>query len=632
MSSIFGFILNQGSEEQQQEIAARMSQALKFRGDLVVSTPRTGGACLGATQFELDTVQSCYASSLFAIVLEGEIYNQKQLIKELGLDKSAREGEIIQALYRRDGLDFARELNGIFVIALYDRVSGQVVLARDHVGGRSLYYARNRQGLFFATTTRALLSSGMVEPELSQYGIGAYFSSTAISPPDTMYAGISCLRPGAVICFSPQGEITDHTYWNIREIQEDTGRSLESFAEELRHLLIDAIEARGDAGARFGSIVSGGVDTSTITSVLARHWRCKQALPVFSIVFDEIPYSDAELQQVMYRSYHLEPTSAVITAREYWNLLHKAVANLDAPINDDAMVGMYRVFQMASDAGCSALFDGEAADELFFTGHVHSERRFQKYLTIPYGVRKHLLGSLFRHYPHGGGLGTRVQRQLFKLGLSDTERRLLVIPSFYRNRRPILREQPSSDGRDPLATARGYLMETRLRDPLNIYYYGLLKNFLPDVLLYKNERMAAANQITNRTPFIDYRLVELALRIPEKFKVTTPTETDDGTKIVYKKAVEGVIPERILRRKKTRGFSIPSSEWYRNELQHEVRDLLFSKDALHQEYLDSSHVADIYQQHQQAVPGSGQLFNSILVFEMWLREHAASGATGRHMQ
>ena len=629
MSAIFGFVAHQGNADLCEETAVKMTNMLRFRGEIFTSFPVGENALFGTRLFADETIQSGFSCGTFTVVFEGEIYNKKQLIDELCLKEDTQEGEIILALYKKHGLDFALSINGVFSIAVYDSESRQLILARDHVGSHSLYHAKNKHGFFFASTIKALLASGLVEPTLSRYGIHAYFSSTAISPPDTMFSEIHCLRPGSVLSVNVQrGLQQDHTYWNIRDIEEDRVRSLDDFAGELRWLLVDAIGLRARAGRRYGSIVSGGLDSSTITAVLAAERRKTDKLPVFSIDFEKKFYSDAALQQVMHRYFNLQPNSAAISAREHWDILSKAVWYLDCPVNDDALVGMYRVFQLARSLGCSAVFDGEAADELFFTGHVHSERRFQKYLAIPFGVRKILLGSLFPHNSIGGGIISKASRLLFKLGLSDTERRLLVLPSYYRNHKSITREKINLGDRDPLDTARGYLMETQLNDPLNIYHYGLIKNFLPDVLLYKNERMASAHQVMNRTPFIDRRLVELALKIPEKFKVRAPGEHDDGTKIVYKKAIEGIIPDKILKRKKTRGFSLPCSEWYRNELKSEVHDLVFGREARNKAYLNNDHVSEIYTMFTQGIAGADPLFKAILFFELWLREYVPTTTTG----
>jgi asparagine synthase (glutamine-hydrolysing) len=363
------------------------------------------------------------------------------------------------------------------------------------------------------------------------------------------------------------------------------------------------------------------VDSSTISAVLAENIIPGSKLPAFSIVFEENIYSDSHLQQIMYNSFPLEPHNHQISSLEYWEILNKAMLNLDNPVNDDAVVGMFRVFALARSKGCTAVFDGEAADELFFTGHVHSERRYQKYLAVPFGVRKLLLGSLFTQRPIHSGFVKRGKRFLYNMGLSDTERRLLVLPSFYKTDWQIIKDIDLPKDRDALETARKYLQETRLHDPLNIYYYGLIKSFLPDDLLYKNERAASANGVINRTPFIDYRVVEAALKVPERYKVKKSDKKSDGTKIVYKKAIEGIIPDQILKRKKTRGFSIPSAEWFKGQLKDNVHDLIWGSQALYPNYLDSARVKELYTQYDRGVSGIDVHIRSILLFEIWLRNH-----------
>lgn len=623
MSGIYGFVLkNNAHKVRKNDISRHMAHELEFRGDLNDQINPDEDVVLGVRHFSSAKQKPFFSDSSCTVVVEGELYNKKQLIEELHLDTDVCDGEIVSIAYQKFGLNFAQAFNGAFSIGIYDKANRQFVLVRDHVGSKSLYYSQNNHGIFFATTIKALLKTTLIDRKLSINGIHSYFSSTAVAPPDTMFLDIRSLRPGTAIVLAESTPAREHTYWKIKDIQEDYDRSLNDFAEETREIIIDAVRLRSDLGGNYGSIVSGGVDSSVVTALLASNRNNQEMLSAFSIVFDEKPYSDAPLQDIMYETFNLKPCSEVITANDYWDILNKSVGHMDSPINDDAMVGMSRVFTLAHTKGCTALFEGEAADELFFTGHVHAERKFQQLLSIPYWLRKLLIAPVFSHTVLGTGIDKKVWRLIFRLGLSDTERRLLVLPSFYRLPRHIIRKELLNSDYDPLATARGYLLETKLNDPLNIYYYGLLKNFLPDDLLVKNERVAAANQISNRTPFIDYRLVELALKIPEKFKVRKPTGNDDGTKMVYKKAVEGIIPDKILHRKKSRGFSIPSSEWYRNQLKDEVHDLLFSSNALHREYLDFEYIKEIYQKHQIDVSSYHYLITSLVIFEIWLQKYA----------
>lgn len=626
MSAIFGIGFHQGSKEEKGELSAKLAVSLAFRGD-IGSTILSGDNCLlGVLRFGHDHSKPLFDEEKYAVVFEGEIYNREELGRELGLGRNAGEGEIVLALYKQEGPDFPRRLNGIFGVAVHDGAEHRIVLARDHVGSRSLYYSRSKQGLVFSTTIRSLLDTGVVDRELSLHGINSYFSSTAVSPPDTLYAQVRAVPPGTTVSLAENGDVVERVYWQVSGIREDRGRTMEDYADEVRELIVDAVRIRAGAGGRCGSIVSGGVDSSVVTALLTRQLASGDLLPVFSVVFAEKPYSDAALQKFMYDGFPLHPYQATMSSEEYWNILNKALENLDTPVNDDALAGMYRVFELARAVGCTAVFEGEAADELFFTGHVHSERRLQKFLSVPFFMRRSLLGSLFVHNSIGGGLGNKIKRLLFKIGIDDTERRLMVLTSFYRTARPIMGDENFAPDRDPLETARRYLTETVLHDPLNIYYYGLLKTFLPDDLLYKNERMASANGITNRTPFIDYRLVELALKVPEKYKVRKPTEQDDGTKIVYKKAIEGIIPGEILYRKKTRGFSIPSAEWYKSDLRDKVHDLMLGSKREYGNYLDEKYVKELYDSYMGGAKGIDSLFQSVMLFELWLRKQKRTAA------
>ncbi len=624
MAGIFGFVARTKTLEEQKLIAATMARELSFRGDIELSFRPNEAALLVARHFLHENMLPGFSDPECVVVLEGEIYNREQLAEELNIAGFAGDAEIVAAAYKKHGIDFARGINGVFGIALYDYNNSLLILARDHVGSRNLFYAQNMSGIFFSTTIKSLLKTGVIDNSLSISSIQTYFSSTAVSPPSTMFSHVRCLPPGAVVVFKKFKEKKEHIYWNIAGIQEDYSRTIEDFSEELRELIIDAVKVRSRAGGIYGSIVSGGLDSSVVTALLAKNFDNHGKLPVFSINFDEKAYSDAPLQKIMYDSFDLQPHNAVITAQEYWEILQTAVSHLDNPVNDDAVVGMYRVFKLARSKGCTVLFEGEAADELFFTGHVHAERQFQKYTKIPYVLRRCLIAPLFSSMILGTGKEKKIMRFLFRLGLSDTERRLLVLPSFYRTSRTLVRNDLFQIDKDPLQIARSYLSETQLKDPLNIYYYGLIKNFLPDDLLYKNERAAAANQIANRTPFIDYRLVELALKVPQYFKVRKSSKADDGTKLVYKKAVEGIIPEKIRCRKKTRGFSIPSSAWYLDQLKEEVHDLLFSSKSLYTSYLQSGYVGDIYRKHLRDVTAYHYLITSIVIFELWCQSNILS--------
>ena len=620
MASIFG-CLHTGSLDSN-EIADKMFQSLAARGGEARKAHLQDGLVIGA-RADSDSLQGAFVTNetknIIAAV-EGEIYNFEEIKAMLGGGSSApleTPFDAIPRMFEKFGKDFARHLNGIFAIALWDDRSKTLHLVRDHLGSHSLFYCRKNGNICFSSTLRAILDTGLVQAEISIPALNEYFSATAVCPPHTVLKDILCLRPGSVVTFR-DGSLSDEDYWPIKDIEEDYGRGMDDFAEEVRGMILDAVKIRANYGGKYGSLMSGGVDTGIITGTLAGLGG-ETPLPVFSIAFEEAAYSDAELQKYMYRDFNLIPNTTVLGPGEFSDTLQRSVSSLDVPVNDVAMVGMYKAFAAAKAAGCSAVFDGEAADEIFFTGHAHAEREFLRYTTIPSPVRQFLFGQIFKSIPLESSFSAKLSRLLYRVGLTDDERRMTWLPSFHGHKEKILLDGTLLGAKDPFSMGKNYLHETSLHDPLNIYYYGLLKAFLPDDLLYKNERMAAANGIVNRTPFIDYRLVELGYKIPQKLKIKPRTPTDDGTKLVYKKAIKGLIPEEILNRKKTRGFSQPTSVWYRGELKDFVHNALFSGDSQCHGYLNKKYMHDLYSMHINGVANLDYLLSSLLIFELWLR-------------
>jgi asparagine synthase (glutamine-hydrolysing) len=548
------------------------------------------------------------ADQTIVAAVEGEIYN-------------AGEGGTgaIPALYEKYGADFPKNINGIFGIALFDARRKRLHLVRDHLGSHSLFYSSRGDQVLFGTTIHAILGSGLVSRELSTRGMNAYFGSTNIPAPDTMFQDILCVRPGSMAIYEA-GRWSEHDYWRSQDLEEDFGRSEQDWVEEVRAMLRDSILIRARLDGACGSLVSGGVDTAIIAATLCGLRGAAEAeLPVFSIAFSEKQYSDADLQSIMYRKYPLKPHSKLLTPNEFAETLQNAVRYLDKPVNDTAFAGMYHAFHLAQLAGCSTVFDGEGADELFYTIHGLGEWEFQRYLRVPFWLRRAVFHTLIPHYPVGTTYWTRAWRRLYKIGLTDEERTLSRLPCYYNHATPILDLREAGTLPDPYEAGKKYLKDSALKDPVNRYFYAITKTYLADGLLFKNERMASANGITNRTPFIDYRLTELAFRIPLAHKLAKPTASDDGTKQVYKKAVRGLIPDEILERKKKRGFSQPSGIWYRGELKGFVEDVLFSPNSLCLPYLNRAYMRRLWTKHVSGEHNLDYFINSLLIFELWLR-------------
>jgi len=624
MGAIYGFC-GEALAGNAGRLLERMAATLSFRGQEQASSVE-GAVGLGAVKHAYESGPRVVIDRERGVVAvcEGEIYNAAALRRGLknppGADAADAGGfELIPSLYREQGQDFARNINGVFGIALWDQAGRKLLLVRDHLGSHSLFYSLGKEVFSFATTVAALFATGVVSRELSTDSLDRYFGALAISPPETIFQEVMAVRPGHVLVYE-NGRAAEFSYWPVEAIREERGRSSAEFAEELRALFEDAVAIRAAAGGRCGALVSGGVDTSAVIAALHKSGK-SAGLEGFSVAFAEEAFSDAHLQEIIYRTCGVARNNILLSPAGFVEGLEQGAAFLDCPVNDPAYAGMYIAFRAAAGKGCQAVFEGEGSDEIFCTGHSRGEFDIQKYLVLPFSLRKIIFGPFVASFSEGSSFKDKVVRKLARLGMTDLQRRSTWIPVFSPATRRRLLGRSGGEGCDILSAARYYYGNTRLEDMLNIYQYGLTRIFLADDLLFKNERMAAAAGIVNRTPFIDHRLVEAAFRIPARYKMAQASEASDGTKLIFKQAARGLVPDAILDRKKKRGFSQPTAVWYHNELKPFVHERLMGGDARLASRLDHGEVKRICLDFLEGRIGNDYFVNSLLILELWLRKH-----------
>lgn len=624
MGGVAGFCGPDIAEKVNSETMVRMVEKMDFRG-VEREFFSNGAISLATLKHDYEQGQRLVKNNALPIVVacEGEIYNGPELLASLSnppvVGENVNAFELIPFLYEEFGDDFASKLNGSFCFALWDPRVQRLLLVRDHLGAHSLFYAVNHKSLSFATTTAALFSGGQISARLDLDSVDRYLASLAISPPDTIFAGVRAVRPGFATIYE-NGHIKEHPYWRIDQFTEDRQTSPEEFAGRLRDIFQDAVSLRGAYGGQYGALVSGGVDTSAVIAALSEAGYL-QGLQGFSIAFDEKAFSDAPLQDIIYNRYKFKSNRIIVRPDAFARGLIQGCAFLDCPVNDVAFSGMYNAFKAAAGEGCNVVFEGEGSDEIFCTGHSRGEYDMQKFLAIPFALRRALFGSFIPMFSEGATFKDKVFRRLARFGMTDLQRRSTWIPVFSKKTRDRLLGRSCSDTHDVYDTARSYYENTQLKDGINVYQYGLTRMFLADDLLYKNERMAAAFGITNRTPFIDYRLVEEGFKVPAEFKLQQATTESDGTKMIFKKAARGLVPDEILDRKKTRGFSQPTALWYHDQLKGFLKEHLLNNNSKISTYLDHKEIHAIGSNFLEGRMSNDYFLNSLLILELWMRKH-----------
>jgi len=600
-------VIGSFEEAEAKAVVTRMTEKMQFRAKPGTICNTVGGhegaplAVLSASDTWTDENHNGWLG------LEGEIYNAPAF-------------QDIAEQWNRHGADFPRVLNGAFTLALWNPSSRTLNLVRDHAGCRSLYFAPIKDGIVFASTAAALVASGIVDDSIDRESVDAYFGVKAFSPPRTMFKNIFAVRPGHTLVWR-NGEAHQHDYWRLHEVSVNNGATRDELCSELRSTIIDAVRIRQQAGGKYCALVSGGVDTSAVASILGTLPGNPQPLHGLSIAFDEITYSDAGLQDCIVKTLGVDQRERILTPTEFADALIAAVRHLDSPVNDAALVGMFTAFGMALEDGYDTVFDGEGPDELFPAGNTQGELGIGALLRIPQPLRRALFGMLATSIPLGDTLSDKILRMFSRLSLPDDERRLTWRPLFHTKAREELLHPDFRTGIDPYAVGKAYLAKAKPDDALNYYQYGLIKTFLADDLLYKNERMASAHNIMNRTPLVDRRLIELALKIPSRFQIEKPTPTTDGIKLLYKSSLRGIVPDEILDRKKERGFSQPTRLWFSGALKDFLYETILGRRAKERGIFDTAFLQRLFEDHTNDKANHDASLTSILVFNLWMEAY-----------
>jgi asparagine synthase (glutamine-hydrolysing) len=592
-------------------IVERMSKSMAFRGGNAGRTMSRQGSSFGLAIAGSYGQQDAAARSILA--MEGEIYALQ------GQDSPAPRDALsaLSRQYLQAGCDFPRAVNGAYTAALWDDDTQALHLVRDHAGCRSIYYAPIEGGIVFASTAAAILASGLVDAAIDPTSVDCYFGVKALSPPRTMFRRIFAVRPGHVLVWK-DGQARQHDYWRLHELPEAARAGADELRDELRATIEEAVRIRHRAGGNYCVLVSGGIDTSTVAALLSRSPGAPRPLRGLSIAFEETAYSDSSLQDIIVGTLGVEQHDRILKPADFAATLVQAAGFLDSPVNDAALVGMHAVLGMAREDGYDVVFEGEGPDELFPAGNTQGERGIADLLRLPQALRRATFGLLADSLPIGDSLADRIRRMCARLALPDDERRLTWRPLFHTSVRRELLTADFRTGVDPYAAGKEYLGRAALDDPLNLYQYGLIKTFLPDDLLYKNERMASAQRVMNRAPLVDYRLVELALRIPSRYQIAPPTPTTDGIKLLYKAALRGLVPDAILDRKKERGFSHPTKVWLAGPLKEFLHEHILGARATARGIFNRAFLQRLFDEHASGYADHDAHLTSVLIFNLWM--------------
>ena len=515
------------------------------------------------------------------VMQNGEIYNWVELREDLRAlghrFATTSDTEVIAHAYEEWGPECLSRLNGDFAIAVWDRRTEQLFLARDRFGVRPLFLSEAGGDFAFASEAKALLRHPDARRELDPAGLVESFTSWSNLPERSAFAGIRELAPAHYLLLGADGRIEERRWWDIDFTPREDGASEEEMVDEVRELLSDATRLRLRADVPVGAYLSGGLDSSAIAALTRRHLT--KTLTSFAVGFEDRHYDESEFQDRMAAELGTDLTRVSVSARDIGELLPRAIELSEKPTLRTALAPLLRLSRAVQDGGLKVVLTGEGADELFAGYDVFREDKVRRFWARdPESKLRPLLFSRLNAFVahdlsrsgaflsgfYGRGL-TEVGDPLYshRIRFANTARCLRLL-------RPELLEQAS---REDDFTAR---LVARLPERYEGYsalgkaQYLEITTFLEGYLLHsQGDRMLMGHSIEGRFPFLDYRVAELAARLPDRMRLRGLEE-----KHVLRRAVAPLLPPEVSSRTK-RPYRAPIGQAFVGpEAPEYVRDLL----------------------------------------------------------
>lgn len=614
MCGIVGAVAGANALVVGRELADRMCQLIEHRGPDDRGVYYAPPAFIGMQRLSIIDLESGdqpihNEDRSIWVVFNGEIYNYRELRKELekcGHSFYTRsDSECIVHAYEEYGERCFEKFRGMFAIAIWDQNHRRLVLARDRLGKKPLYYAHVRGNLVFGSELKSLLVVPGVGGELRDDAVYDYVLYGYVPTPKSVFSDIHKLPPGCSLRYE-KDRISRHRYWRLK-FRPKWQASEAELTRRLHDHLDDAVKARLVSDVPFGAFLSGGLDSSVVVALMARHMS--RPVKTFSIGFREAPYNELSDARRVAQHVGAEHHELVVEP-EAVGLTEKLVWHFDEPFADSSAIPTFLVAEMAARE-VKMVLSGDGGDEAF-AGY----ERYRKYAIIE---------QLRRYSPPGlpGGLrllggavpgprGARLKWLGERLGLPYPDDYLSGVALTTPAQAAALLGVPGAQTANYGDVAACFSRDNRIQR-IDRVVGGDVASYLLDDILVKVDRMTMANSLEARAPLLDHQLMEFAARLPVSLKLRL-----SGGKYLLRQVARGLLPDSVLVKRK-QGFAIPLSEWFRTSLHDMMRDIVSSRAFRERGIFDPVAVERSLAAHHKGEANYSEHLWLVLMFELWAR-------------
>ena len=628
MCGIAGIVRRSGVSPDDRSALPRMLQALADRGPddrgVLESGDRAPGALLGQTRLSiLDLSPAGHQpmsdeSGRWSITFNGEIFNFKELrpiLERRGHQiRSRTDTEVLLKLFIQFGPACLSMLSGMFAFAIWDAAERQLFIARDRIGKKPLFYFATRELVAFASEPKALFQHPDVPRRVRHEKIAEYLSLRYVCAPDTLYEGISKLPPSHWGMLA-DGHLRLQQYWSPPPVLGGPSPMVRGTADEVRTRLRDAVRSRMIADVPVGVYLSGGLDSSVVTALMAQ--ESAGQVRSYSVGFDDPAVSELRHARTIARHCGTLHCELVVRPADIIDNLPAVIRARDVPASEAADVPLFLLAKRAR-ADVKVVLSGEGADEIFGGYYKYLFEPFSAwYRAVPSSMRR----AAERVLPRLPGRLSALARYARAAGEADADLRSLLWfasePDTFRAgvHGGLVNTRPPQWVVDECALL-GY------RGARQAAFYDM-RCWLPDNLLERADRLTMAASLELRAPFLDHEMVEYCFLLDEHVKAVV-----GEPKKLLRRAAARLVPRATIRRWKS-GFSTPMSRWMRAELRDWVGDLVHSRELDELNELNGAALRRLFEDHVKERADNGKALWGAVTLATWLREGRAAAGGGR---
>ncbi len=554
------------------------------------------------------------------ITYNGEVYNHRDLrpsLEERGhVYQTNCDTETIIHLYEEHGPRAVDQLRGMFAFAIWDQTRRRLVLARDRLGIKPLYYTLSDDGVIcFASEIKALIEARAVRAELNYDALADYAANRSTSGEETLFRGVKRLLPGHTLVWT-DGRIEIERYWDVSFAKPSERLTDDQYVDEFSELFRESVKLRLMADVPLGMFLSGGIDSSAIVAVMSE--MVAEPIKTFSVAFEEREANELNYARMVARAFGTDHHEVIVSPQQFFDALPSLVYQEDEPIAHSSSIPLYFVSKLASEH-VKVVLTGEGADELL--------AGYGKYRKTVFNLA---LGRRY-HDVVPASMRRAVERAILKLNGSSRIRRKLsrtflclspeiediyfdnfsVFSRAMQQRLFTAEARDRMTERDPYRAPLSLIEESDSEDLLDQLLAADLKTYLHELLM-KQDQMSMAASIESRVPFLDHKLVEFAAHLPINMKLRGLT-----TKYILRKSMAGRLPKEILTRRKM-GFPVPVGSWLRGQFSHVVDEYVLNSRALERGIFNAGFVRELVARHRAGENHSERLW-ALINFEIWQR-------------